>query len=788
MPRTATTFIFSFIFLINFFINFSLFAQKSNNPARSTPEAEGVSSENIIQFLAAIKKSNIELHSLMMLRHGKVITEIWNSPYRADLKHSLYSCSKSFTSTAIGFAVNENKLSVNDKVISFFPNDLPEVITANLAELKVKDLLTMSVGQDPEPTWTSIEETDWVKSFLSKQIINKPGTKFLYNSLATYMLSAIVQKVTGQKLLDYLTPRLFEPLGIEGEDWETDPKGINTGGWGLRLKTEDLAKFAQFYLQKGNWNGVQLLPAAWIEEATTFKIDNSRPDMPVEQKQASDWAQGYCYQFWRSRNNSFRGDGAYGQDILIFPDQDAVIIITAESPDLQGEMNLVWQYLFPAINAIPSVIGSKVMQDSLKNLIADLSLPLPGKTSNPALIEKISGKTFYCTPNEKFIRNLTFNFTNDICTVALKSDSSDYNLQFGNGSRVAYETKRIGPDLFYKAKAHNSNISAFKVNGNYRWINDSILELNSRYIESPHTETLICTFGTDKITVEARNSQQFGQYNQTFTGIFSPQRPLPTRLIMRGDDMGFSHSGDEALIKSYKEGIETSIEVIVPSPWFEEAVKLLAQNQSIDVGVHLALSSEWENIKWRPLTAATSLRDKDGYFFPMIYPNKNYPNQALSENKWDINDVEKEFRAQIEMALKKIPRISHVSAHMGCTNMTEPLKALAKKLAQTYKIDVDLNALQVENLHFDGPVLTAKDKIQSFINALKKTEPGKTYLFVEHPGFDNPELKAIFHIGYENVASDRQGVTDLFTNENVKDFIRQNGIQLVSYKDLVKEK
>ena len=784
MTRTTTTFISSFLFIINISFSFSLFAQKSSALMRSTPEAEGVSSENILQFLNAVQKSNIELNSLMILRHGKVIAETWNSPYRADLKHSLYSCSKSFTSTAIGFAVSENRLTVNDKVISFFPNDLPEVITANLAELKIKDLLSMSVGQDPEPINSVIAETDWVKSFLSKPIVNKPGTKFLYNSLATYMLSAIIQKVTGQKVLDYLTPRLFQPLGIDGVDWETDPKGINTGGWGLRVKTEDLAKFAQFYLQKGKWKGVQLLPAAWIEEATTFKIDNSKPEQSVEQKQASDWAQGYCYQFWRSRNHSFRGDGAFGQLILMFPDQDAVIIITAEAQDMQKEINYVWQYLFPAIQTQSSLSASKIVQDSLKIVMSNLSLPLPEKTINPAFTEKISGKTFYCTPNEKFIRNLTFNFTNDICTVALKSDSSLYNFQFGNGSRVEYETKRLGPDLFYNAKAHNENISTFKIAGNYRWVNDSTLELSSRYIESPHTETLICTFGTDKISVEARNSQQFGQNYQTFTGVATLTEPAPIQLIVRGDDMGFSHSGNEALIKSFKEGIETSIEVLVPSPWFGEAVKLLAQNPGIDVGVHLDLSSEWENIKWRPLTAAPSLRDKDGYFFPMIYPNTNYPNQALTENKWDINDVEKEFRAQIETAMSKIPRISHISAHMGCTNMTEELKTLTKKLAQSYHIDVDLNALQVESLHFVGPVKTSQDKIKSFINGLKTTTPGKTYLFVEHPGLDNPELQAIFHIGYENVASDRQGVTDLFTNEAVKNFIRQNGIRLVSYKDL----
>lgn len=267
-----------------------------------------------------------------------------------------------------------------------------------------------------------------------------------------------------------------------------------------------------------------------------------------------------------------------------------------------------------------------------------------------------------------------------------------------------------------------------------------------------------------------------------FTNLFAQ----PARLIIRGDDMGYSHSGNEALIKSYKEGIETSIEVIVASPWFPEAVKLLQQNPTVDVGIHLALSSEWENIKWRPLTDCASLKDANGYFFPMIYPNKNYPGQALTENKWNITEIEKEFRAQIELAIKRIPRLSHISSHMGCVEIAPEVKALTKKLANEYHIDIDLQDHKVSYTGFAGKHTTAAEKVESFIVMLDKLEKGKTYLFVEHPGLDNEELKAVYHIGYEQVAMDRQGVTDLFTNAKVKEAIKQRGIQLVSYKDLLK--
>ncbi|MGZ8510969.1 MAG: polysaccharide deacetylase family protein [Chitinophagaceae bacterium] len=259
----------------------------------------------------------------------------------------------------------------------------------------------------------------------------------------------------------------------------------------------------------------------------------------------------------------------------------------------------------------------------------------------------------------------------------------------------------------------------------------------------------------------------------------------PTRLIIRGDDMGYAHAGNEALIKCFKEGIETSIEVIVPSPWFPEAVKMLEENPGIDVGIHLAITSEWSNIKWRPLTDCPSLRDADGFFFPMIWPNKNYPGLAIKENKWTLADIEKEFRAQIELAIKKIPRISHVSAHMGCTDISDSVKQMTRKLAKEYKIDIDPAELKVKHIGYGGKHTSSAEKIQSFIAMLNKLEPGNTYLFVDHPGLDSPELRAIHHIGYENVASDRQGVTDTWTNDEIKKLVKQKGIQLISYKDLI---
>lgn len=257
------------------------------------------------------------------------------------------------------------------------------------------------------------------------------------------------------------------------------------------------------------------------------------------------------------------------------------------------------------------------------------------------------------------------------------------------------------------------------------------------------------------------------------------------RLLIRGDDMGFSHAGNEGLIKTYKEGIEQSIEVIVPSPWFPEAIRLLEENKGVDVGIHLALTAEWENVKWRPLTHCPSLTDSSGYFFPMIWPNKNYGNdRSLTGHKWKLEEIEKEFRAQIELALKKIPRISHISSHMGCSNIDPTVAALVARLAKEYNIEKGSAPNSFTYIGYKGPSKTSEEKLSSFLNMLDSLQSGKTYMFLDHPAIDGPEMRAIFHVGYENVAEDRQGVVDIWIHPKVKEAIRKKGIKLISYKDL----
>jgi predicted glycoside hydrolase/deacetylase ChbG (UPF0249 family) len=258
----------------------------------------------------------------------------------------------------------------------------------------------------------------------------------------------------------------------------------------------------------------------------------------------------------------------------------------------------------------------------------------------------------------------------------------------------------------------------------------------------------------------------------------------PPRLIVRGDDMGYSHSGNEAIVASSVRGVQSSIEIIAPSPWFPEAARMLAALPAVDVGVHLALTSEWDNVKWRPLTAAPSLRDADGYLFPMVFPNANYRGRSLRENPWALDDVEREFRAQIELAKRHVPRISHLSGHMGCTDLRPDVKAMTRRLAKEYHVDIWPEDHGVLPARYAGPKGTSAEKIESFLAMLDGLEAGKTYLFVDHPGLDGPELRAIHHVGYENVAADRQGVTDTFTSPRVRERVRARGIELIGYRDL----
>jgi CubicO group peptidase (beta-lactamase class C family) len=365
--------------------------------ARSSPEAQGVSSAAVLSFIEAADKSIDSLHSFMLLRHGRVIAEGWWSPYEANSPHLLFSLSKSFTSTAVGLAIAEGKFSLDDEVLKFFPEDAPAEPGANLKAMRVRDLLRMNTGHETEPPRP--RDQSWKRAFLNHPVRFKPGTHFLYNTPATYMLAAIVEKTTGMSLLDYLRPRLFEPLGIQNPTWEKSPEGIIVGGYGLSICTEDIARFGQLYLQKGKWQGRQLVPAAWVEAATSFQTSNGSSPK-------SDWDQGYGYQFWRCRHGAYRGDGAFGQYCIVLPQQDAVIAITSGLRDMQAVLNLVWEKLLPGLG------GSKLPRDEaaeekLRRTLKNLSLRSPeGLAALPETADQVFGHKYLFPANARKLESI----------------------------------------------------------------------------------------------------------------------------------------------------------------------------------------------------------------------------------------------------------------------------------------------------------------------------------------------------------------------------------------------
>lgn len=456
----------------------------------STPEAMGVSSRAILNFVEALEREqNNAIHSFMLRRHGKIITEAWWTPFNPDSPHMLYSLSKSFTSTAIGMAQEEGLLSITDPVISFFPYETPENPSDNLKAMRIRDLLRMNTGHQSGTSRGMRQGKTWIEGFLTQEVVHKPGTHFVYNSGATYMLSAIIQKVTDSTLLEFLEPRLFEPLGIEDPTWESDPDGINAGGWGLSVKTEDISKFGQLYLQKGNWNGTQLVPEDWISEATSLQTSNgSNPD--------SDWEQGYGYQFWRCRHGFYRGDGAFGQYCIVMPDEDAVLAITSGSSDMQAILNIVWEQLLPGMSntALPTDDeGLKLLNDKLQGLSIN---PVEGEKNSPNATG-ISGRTYIIEPNNMSIKSITFDFDSSPHIITLNTDEKEQYFKVGFGT-VAYGSL-ISPQLVSRKIA---------VSG--AWETPEKYLVKIIYYETPHELEFAFQFKEEKLLWDTEQNVSFG--------------------------------------------------------------------------------------------------------------------------------------------------------------------------------------------------------------------------------------------------------------------------------------
>ena len=310
-------------------------------------EDAGVSSKGLLQYLDAVERSGLEHHTILVARHGKLAARMCFAPYGKDDPHMLFSLSKLFTSAAAGFAVQEGLLTWDSKVVDILAKDVPENADPHLAEVTLHHLLSMSSGLEESSDRT---ETDtWAREVMGHAFAHAPGELFHYNSHGTYLVSKMVQTVTGMTVRDYLMPRLFTPLGIPAPDYDLSPEGVCCGGWGLHLSGESILRMGQCMLDGGRWEGKQVLPAEWLARASVKQVDNSNGNPEPD----NEWHQGYGYQIWRTRGNRYRGDGAFGQICMVSPDLDMTVAITAGVKDMGEEMRLLHEYLFPAAEMEP---------------------------------------------------------------------------------------------------------------------------------------------------------------------------------------------------------------------------------------------------------------------------------------------------------------------------------------------------------------------------------------------------------------------------------------------------
>jgi CubicO group peptidase (beta-lactamase class C family) len=448
----------------------------------STPSAQDVDAAGLEAFLDAIDAApEIELHSLMVLRHGNVIAEGWWAPYSPDRVHLLYSLSKSFTSTAAAFAIAEGLLDLDATVLSYFPELDADITDPRSRAMKVRHVAAMASGHLTETLDRArrADPTDLVRGFLLIPPDREPGTVFAYNQPCTYSLAAIIQRRSGQTLVDYLRPRLFEPLGIGDVGWLEQPPGQNIGFSGLHATTDAIARLGQLYLQQGRWGDRQLLDPAWVAEATSRQVDNPNEDNP-------DWRQGYGFQFWMARHG-YRGDGAFGQFCVVVPEADLVFVTTAATENMQGILDAVWAHVLPAMSAgEPDAAADRRLADRL----AQAALPPVSAEAEPENQELWDGATFRAGPIATSVESPIGPPGPQVTQARLRATEDGWRLALADASG------RLEMPIGRKDWAvTDSDGVPLAVSGG--WTDADTFTADVIFLETPHTLRVSCT-GSDR--------------------------------------------------------------------------------------------------------------------------------------------------------------------------------------------------------------------------------------------------------------------------------------------------
>ena len=442
---------------------------------RSAPVEQQVDPTGVLALLDALDaRPDIEMHSLMLVRHGHVVAEGWWRPYTADRPHRLYSLSKSFTSTAAGFAAADGFLDLDDTVVSHFPELDADITDPGSRSMRIRHIAAMASGHLAETFQRAVEldPHEPVRGFLEIPPDKAPGSIFAYNQPCTYTLGAIVQRKANAPLTRYLRPRLFDPLGVGVVGWET-LAGRERSFTGLHARTEDVAKLGQLYLQRGRWDNVQLLPESWVAQATSSQVDNSNQTNP-------DWRQGYGFQFWMSRHG-YRGDGAFGQFCLILPEHDAVIATTAATLDMQAVLDAIWAHVLPAFDRSSADARA---QDELASRLAALELP----AYRPASTEPADWQEWLERP---FAVATTGEADVPVTSVEVRRGRAGLEMTLSEGSdALTFAVGTRGWSVSTPAIAEGKAIAVAAAGG---WSDQKTLRLEVIFLETPHRLDLVCT-------------------------------------------------------------------------------------------------------------------------------------------------------------------------------------------------------------------------------------------------------------------------------------------------------
>ena len=477
-----------------------LLAAQTGDLPRSTPAAEGISTQAVISMMDSLMAlPECDIHHVMVVRHGKVVAELHPAPFRAEDSHTLYSASKTFTSLAVGCAIDDNLLRLDDRVMTFFPDKRTDRVSDNMVDMTVRDLLMMASGVKPD--WTMRNNSmDWVKDWLAKPVDDKPGTLFQYDSMCTFMLSAIVQRVTGYTMLEYLQKKLFDPMHITVADWETSPDGINTGGWGLRVQAETMAKLGQLLLNEGKWNGEQLVSAEYVKAACSRLIDGGAK----ETTPPTDGNQGYGYQVWQSKwPGSYRADGAMGQYTVVVPQEDLVVVILGMKLYGHEELACIWNQLMPGLKT-ESLKPEKKLQKKLDNLCANASLTLPqGKSMSKKREIDLCSKVLVLDPNQHGYKSLAVIpvWKNYRIFVITHNDGSEERLNMGYGQ---WYYNHLNGYPVYSINAINRMqgfANGFMAAAAYAWSEPMTINVKVHYVDWISGTNFVIDFEKHEVTI-----------------------------------------------------------------------------------------------------------------------------------------------------------------------------------------------------------------------------------------------------------------------------------------------